>query len=261
MKRINIFYTLPLMILHLAFSACERSDYIIGGTVNESNYVDKTTFDFLSSFEATKETAELIELAGIIEEVNKDITFLAPSNYAVRRYLRRLNNRALRLNPDTSEIKLTDLPSDSLAKFMKMYIVDGSFSREDIPEQGVFLETHLNGDSIRLTLDAVNTDPSAAWDGGGNPGAGYQYSNFMQSLPYLVHVQFKRGENWELSDQDRNLLDPNSGERDFKYRMYISDVVTKTGVVHVIYCGDYNYSDHYYYHTLFFFGTTNDDLL
>jgi hypothetical protein len=50
-------------------------------------------------------------------------------------------------------------------------------------------------------------------------------------------------------------------ECDQVYQMMLSDVVTNNGVVHIIYSGSYNYSDHYYYHTLFFFGTRADDLL
>lgn len=241
--------------------SCQKEDYIIGGEANETNQVDQTTFNYLKSSDVTNETAQLIELAGIQDEFNGDVTVLAPSNLAVRRYLRRLNNQALRLNPDTTLTTLNDLSADSLSKYLKMYIVDGDFSRDNIPEEGIILPTHLAGDTVRLSLDQVNTDPTAGWDGGGTPGAGYQYSNFMQSTPYLVHVHYKRGTNWEMTAQERSLINPNSSERDQVYRMYVSDVLTTTGVVHVIYCGDYNYSDHYYYHSLFFYGTTDDDLL
>lgn len=263
MKIISELKGLFYVIITVALFSCEKNDYIIGGEINESNRVEKTTFDFLASFEVTTETAELLEYAGLKDHVNGDVTFIAPSNFAVRRYLRRLNNKALRINPDTSEIKINDLHSDSLANQLKMYFVDGVFSREEIPEQGLYMETH-GGDSIRLTVEEANTDPIAAYDGGGTPGSGYQYGNFMQELPKLVYVHFKRGENWELNDQLRNSIDPDGtdgSERDFEYRMYVSDIVTTTGVVHVIYAGDKNFTNINHYHTLFFYGTTNDDKL
>jgi uncharacterized protein YhjY with autotransporter beta-barrel domain len=113
---------------------------------------------------------------------------------------------------------------------------------------------------LRLTLDESNAEPGAAWDGSGQPGQRYQYSNFMQSIPLKVSVQYKRGNNWELSPAQRVSMGYDNPECDQVYKMYISDVLTKTGAVHVIYSGDYSYSDHYYYHTLFFFGTRADDL-
>jgi len=243
------------------FSACQNEDYIIGGDVNETNIFDGTTFEWMQNSDVANETAQLFEIAGLQDELNGDVTVIAPSNYAVRRYLRRLTNQALRLDPGAAKITVNDLNADTLAKYMKMYVVDGYFSRDEIPEEGIILPTHLAGDTVRLTLDQVNIDPGTAWDGGGTPGYGYQYSNFMQSTPYLVHVHFKRGNNWEMTSQERSAINNDSPEKDQVYRMYISDVVTSTGVIHVIYYGDYNYSDHYYYHTLFFYGSRDDDQL
>jgi hypothetical protein len=83
----------------------------------------------------------------------------------------------------------------------------------------------------------------------------------MQSRPMKVTVHFKRGTKWEMSPAERVALGNDNAECDQVYKMYISDVLTNNGVVHVIYSGDYTYTDHYYYHTLFFFGTRADDLL
>lgn len=256
----KIFLCVLLFSVAILHNSCAKKDYIIGGTKNETNKVNLTSFEFLKSFEATTNTAILIERAGMINEVNGDVTIIAPSNYAINRYLRRKNNRLLRLNPNNKLMTINDIPVEEI-KEMGMYIVDKKYWSENIPEEGIILPTHKVGDTLRLTLEESNMDPGAAWDGGGQPGQGYQYSNFMQSKPKKVTVHFKRGNNWEFSPNERISMGYDKPECDQVYKMYISDVITNTGVVHVIYSGDFSYSDHYYYHSLFFFGTRADDLL
>jgi len=249
-----------LFFLSVCAASCSKNGYIIGGEKNETNKVDQTTYDFLKSFSPTTETARLIERAGKIDEVNGEVTIIAPSNYAVNRYLLRNNNRQLRLDPNSKPMTVEDIPVSELDQ-LDMYIVDKKYWSDNIPKEGIILPTHHAGDTLRLTLEESLADPGAAWDGGGEPGQGYQYSNFMQTRPLKVTVQFKRGANWEMDPQQRVSLGYDNPECDQVYAMYISDVLTTNGVVHVIYSGDYNYTDHYYYHSLFFFGTRADDLL
>lgn len=254
------FFHIYLLLLVIASGACSKNGYIIGGEKNQTNEVNMTTFDFLKSTEVTTETAKLFERAGLVNEINGDVTLIAPSNYAINRYLRRKTNRALRLDPNADDVKLEDIPTADLEQ-LKMYIVDGKYLRTELTPEGILLPTHRTGDSLRLSLVEVTAEPGTAWDGAGQPGQGYQYSNFMQSRPKKVTVHFKRGANWEMSGATRTAMGLDNPECDQVYVMYVSDVKTTTGVVHVIYAGDYSYNDHYYYHTLFFFGTRSDDLL
>jgi hypothetical protein len=248
-----------LFVSALVFSSCSK-DHIIGGEKNKTNEVNMTTYDFLKSFEVTTQTARLIEKAGLIDDVNGAVTLIAPSNFAINRYLRRKNIRLLRLDPNANEMTLEDIPEADLEQ-LNMYIVDGKFLSADLTAQGIVLPTHRAGDTLRLSLEVATAEPGTAWDGGGEPGQGYQYSNFMQSRPKKVTVHFKRGNNWEMTGAQRTAIGYDNPECDQVYKMYISDVKTTNGVVHVIYSGDYNYTDHYYYHSLFFFGTRADDLL
>src|SRR5690606_16226805 len=157
----------------------------------------------------------------------------------------RKNNRLLRLDPQSPLMTIDDIPVEELQQ-LKMYIVDKQYWSENIPEEGITLPTHLAGDTLRLYKAESNIEPGAAWDGSGVPGWGYQYSNFMQTRPMKVYVHFKRGDNWEMDPNQRVSMGYDNPECDQVYEMYISDVITTTGVVHVIYSGDYNYSDHYY---------------
>lgn len=256
----KIFLSLLLALASASLFSCSKEGYIIGGEKNETNKVDMTSSEFLKTFEATTETGRLLERAGLADEVNGDVTIIAPNNYAVNRYLRRKNNRRWRLDPSAQAMTVEDIPVADLQQ-LRIYMVKGKYLSTDLTPEGIVLPTLSAGDSLRLSLEEATAEPGAAWDGGGQPGQGYQYSNFMQSRPKKVTVHFKRGDNWEMSANQRNSMGYDNPECDQVYKMYISDVVTKTGVVHVIYSGDYTYSDHYYYHTLFFFGTRADDLL
>lgn len=255
MKRILI-----LICVTTVMVSCSQEDYVIGGETNELG-VDKTTFEFLADFEETTKTAQIFEKAGMIDEINGDVTLIAPSNYAINRYLRRRNNRRLRLDPNSELWTVEDIPVEELKENLGMYIVDGDWWRETIPAEGIILPTHKEGDSIRLTLEESSMEPGMAWDGAGTPGLGYQYSNFMQTLPKKIFVHYKRGENWELNPNERAGMNYGNPERDIVYQMLISDVLTNTGVVNVIYTPNASYTDHYYYHTLFFFGSREDDQL
>jgi len=257
MKKI---YILILSFMVLGIVACSNNSYIIGGNVQKSNKVNVTTFQFLQQDSVITETADLIKRAGLVNLVNGNVTFIAPSNFAVDRYLRRRNNRMLRLNPDTTLLTLNHISIDTLQQ-LKMYVVKGKWTRNTIPKDGIKLATLEQGDSLRLFLQKSNSEPAAAWDGAGVSGWGYQYTNWMQSDPLKVFVEFKRGEYWEETGQQRAALGFNNPETDKVYQMYLSDIETTTGVIQIPYVGNYNYQAHTYYPTLFFYGTTADDKL
>ncbi len=256
MKKISV-YSLLLPLL-LALASCTTD--IIGGSVNSTEPLDMSTYDYLLSQKETAVVAEIFDKAGLKDEINaQDVTVIAPSIYAVNRYVRRKNFN-YRAGVAETEFKIADMPAEDLAK-MSMYIFKGSHWRESIPEDGLYL-TALDGTTeVYLTLDPTNTDPGAAYDGGNTAGYGFQYSNFLESTPMLIHALFKRGENWEHSFAERKALsgELDNPECDQFYRMYVSDVRTKNGVVHVLYSSDATFSEHYFYHSLIFYGTRNDD--
>lgn len=261
MKKYLILPIQFFMVLSIFTSCTDKDDYIIGGQKNETNFFDESSFDVLSKMEATDIVAMLFEKAGLKDSVNKEnMTIIAPNKWSVSRYLRRKHNQALRTNPDAAPLTIEDIPIDTLQQ-MGMYIIPGKWWSENIPVEGVELTT-IFGNKLILSKEEKHR-PASAWDGGGNPGYGYQYSNFLQENPYIIHVHFKRGRRWEMTYSRRSALTDyyDNPECDHLYRMYVSDVMTRNGVIHVIYQGDYDFKDHYYYHTLFFFGTRKDDKL
>ena len=254
MKKILYILTISISIL---VAACDRTD-IIGGTINSTDSLSINTFEYLKSQEETEIAATLFEKAGLVDEINKEVTVISPNIWSINRYIRRKNSVNYR-DADAPRFTLDSISGEELAK-MGMYIFPGKWWRKTIPQEGVYLTSTDGKQDIFLTLDATNTDPGTAYDGGGAAGYGYQYSNFMMSEPYMIHVLFKRGKNWELTYNERYKLGLDNEECDQFYRMYVSDIRTSNGVVHVLYSGDSSFSEHYYYHSLFFFGTRSDDV-
>lgn len=238
------------MLAVLAFSCNDDKDYIIGGTVNETNKVDLTTFDYLNSLDETKIVATLFEKAGLKEVINGDVTLVAPNVWSVNRYLRRRYIQLLRSNPSADSLTIDDISAEDLKK-MGMYILPGKLSSETIPEGGKIMKAY-DGTEVCISVDEVDRDPGAA---------SYSYSSFMEDVPNIIHIHYKRGANWEWTALERSSLTNyyDNPECDHVYRMYLSNVITKNGVVHILYSGDAGFSDHTYYHCLFDFGKISDD--
>jgi hypothetical protein len=261
MKRTIILIALTSMLA----VACHKDDSI-GGTVNSTDAMDLTTFEWMSQTDETAVVAQLFEMAGMVDDINGEVTIVGPSKWSVQRYIRRRNKPYRDGVAGATEFKLEDLTPAELAQ-MGMYVFPGKWDSKALAEQGAQYLTSLDGSQeIYLSLEKASADPGAAWNGEGNPGVGYQYGNFMMSNPMLVYVVFKRGVNWEVDDKTglpsyyaRYTLGLTSAETDQAYRMYLSDVRTKNGIVHIVVMGNTAYAERYHYHTLFFYGTRNDD--
>lgn len=256
MKMKRYIYLIAALTIGLAAVSCEEMGSI-GGTVNSTDPLDITSFEWLQAQEETAVVAQLFEKAGLKDVVNGPVTVIAPNQWSVNRYIRR-HNSINRKPQDDPRYTLDSLFQEDLSR-MQMYIYEGVWNVDEIPEDGIYLTSIDGSQEIYLSYDEVNTDPTAAYDGGNVAGNGYQYSNFLMSHPKVLHVLFKRGEEWELDYLIRTTMGFDNEECDQAYKMYVSDIKTKNGVVHVLYVGDSAYAEQYYYHSLFFYGTRSDD--
>jgi len=243
-------------IAALMLVSCQKMGSI-GGTVNSTAQLDITTSQWLAAQDETAVVADLFKAAGLEDTIDGEVTVISPNKWSVNRFLRR-HNSVNRKAANEPKYDMDSLLAEDLSQ-LKMYVFPGIWGIEEIPEEGVYL-TALDGiTEIFLKYEDTNTDPTAAYDGGNVAGAGYQYSNFLMSQPKVLHVLFKKGDNWELDYLSRNTLGFDNPECDQAYKMYVSNVRTSNGVVHVLYVGDSAYAEQYYYHSLFFYGTRSDD--
>lgn len=240
----------------LMLASCEKMG-TIGGSKNSTEPLDISTSEWLASQEETAVVAKLFEAAGLNDVIDGEVTLIAPNKWSVNRFIRR-HNSINRKPADEPRYDLDSLMQEDLSQ-MKMYIYEGLWTLNDIPEEGVILKSIDGKQEVKLSYDEVNSDPTAAYDGGNAAGAGYQYSNFLMTSPRVLHALFKRGEAWEFNYLDRLSMGFDAEECDQAYKMYVSNIRTKNGVVNVLYVGDSAYAEQYYYHSLFFYGTRQDD--
>ena len=244
----------------MLFTSCATDT--IGGTVSDINEnLNMTAWEWLEVNEPT--VALCFEKGGykeILNDPEEDLMVLSPNRYAVSRYIKRRNVDFRSGKEGAVEFKISEI-EDSNAALMSMYIFKGAITRDDIKagDEGKFLTAIDDSTEVYFTLDYTNTDPGTAYDGGNAPGAGFQYSNFLQQTPELFHAMFKRGVEWELDPVLRESMGFANAETDQRYRMMLSDIRVKNGVIHVLYCGDATHAEHYYYHSLFFYGTREMD--
>ena len=236
----------------------------IGGTVASlDENLDKTAWEWLEANEP--DVAFLFEKGGYKDLLNnpeEDLMVLSPNKYAVSRYVKRRNYDYRKSGEiyDSLKFNLSEI-EDTNSALMGMYIYKGAITRDDIKagDEGKYITAIDDSTEVYFTLDYTNTDPGTAYDGGGAPGYGFQYSNFLQQTPELFHALFKQGAEWELDPVAREAMKFDNPETDQRYRMMLSDIRVKNGVIHVLYCGDATHAEHYYYHTLFFYGTRTMD--
>ena len=251
----NIIKTLGFVMFVSLFASCNK-DYIIGGDPNPTNRVNMTTLEYLKSMPETEGAAYLFEQAGMTDLINSEVTVFAPGSWAINRYLRRKYNVDRVNTPEMDPYTIEDIPNLEDMQQMGMYVTKGLFTMDAIPEEGLFVKMENAADDADkmeayLTVDVIEKD----WTGDD------EYSYWLETQPKLLHILFKRGANWEFNVEDRVGMKGPDGEQyydapecDHYYRMWISNVVTTTGVVNVLYAGELDYNSHYYYHTLFFFG-------
>src|SRR5574344_989973 len=87
----TILYAFLTAAVYLGTVSCERTD-IIGGSVNNTDSLDISTYELLASNEETAVVAELFQKAGLVQEINGDVTVISPNKWSVNRYLRRKNS-------------------------------------------------------------------------------------------------------------------------------------------------------------------------
>lgn len=256
--------TILLLAVAAFFSALTISctTDTIGGTVASlDENLEMTAWEWLEANEP--DVAFCFEKGGykaLLNDPNEDLMILSPNKYAVSRYVRRRNVDFRAGKEGAVEFKLSEI-EDTNSALMSMYIFKGAITRDDMKagDEGRYLKAIDDSTEVYFTLDYTNTDPGTAYDGGGSPGYGFQYSNFLQQTPELFHAMFKRGAEWELSAVAREGMGFQNVETDQRYRMMVSDIRVKNGVIHVLYCGDATHAEHYYYHPLFFYGTREMD--
>ena len=222
-NRKNIF--LMIVVISIFFFGCEKTGYLDDGGVHPTN-VDMTTYDFLASHPYFDTLIMLIDKAGLKETINGDVTFFAPTDFGIKRYLRANWADALGLDAFADPVELDDIPLQTLQDSLKMYIIPGKINRNDMSSEGEVYTTLL-GNEVKISLEErPNLFPYTEPVGGAAWWA--TFPAIVSSYPSYVFYTMIVGE----LDTPEN--PPAEGEIDKEVLIQTSGIETTNGVLHVL---------------------------
>jgi len=205
------------------FFGCEKQGYLIDGGLHNPK-VEMTTYDYLKTKSVFDTLVLLIDKAGLRETINGDVTFFAPTDFAVTNYVNTKKADVLAVNP-FSNFTLDDIPVSTLRDSLKMYIVPGKINRDDMTAEGKTYTT-LMGNRVHIALVPVQD----------------AYTNIVKTWPQYVFFTKIVGAGLDVPGTV-----PPAAELDIKNVCQTSGIITNTGILHVIENS----------HTMFYFVQTN----
>lgn len=215
MKKSNILIAKGGWVLLLAvllFTACKKDDHFIGGSPT-NDHVDMTTYDYLKANPLFDTLILLIDKAGLKETINSNITFMAPTDYSIKQFLKaRTKELQEELNDENVTYTIDSLKAPELRDSLMAYMYDGKIQRSDLSlEQQVYKNKVGEDFSIRLK----KTDQY-----GGILSAGVRYIYVAKVINGL--------------DPDPLPDDFPQDDRDKEDILQTTGIITKTGILHVL---------------------------
>ena len=215
MKKLEIFIAKGgwgLLLAVLLFTACKKDDHFKGGSPTNAQ-TDLTTYDYLKANPLFDTLISLIDKAGLKETVNSNVTFMAPTDYSIKQFLKaRTKELQLELNDENVQYTLDSLKTPELRDSLMAYIFDGKIQRSDLSLEQQLYKNKMGEDfSIRLKKSD---------DYGGILSAGVQYMYVAKIINGLDPDPLP--DNFLDDDKDRESVLQTSG------------IITKTGILHVL---------------------------
>lgn len=215
MKKLKIFIAKGgwgVLLAALLFTACKKDDHFIGGS-STNDHTELTTYDYLKANPLFDTLILLIDKAGLKETVNSNITFVAPTDYSIKQFLKiRTRELQIALNDENVLYTLDSLKAPELHDSLMAYMFDGKIQRSDLSlEQQVYKNKVGEDFSIRLK----KTDQY-----GGILSAGVRYIYVAKIINGL--------------DPDPLPDDFPEEDRDKESLLQTTGIITKTGILHVL---------------------------
>lgn len=236
MKKISLLNIALLVSIILIMMACNKKNYITGGTPeNVNQYKSMTTYDYLKSDPLYDTLVQVIDAAGLEDKINtQGTTFFVPTDYSVFNYL----------NMRTIVDQQTDVNAkfglDSLIYYLQndinntkdsllMYLINQPLPYSVLTNTGTFYPTELAGDSVIVSYEYTKD---------GTLG----YNSVVSTAPQIVYFT-QVWYPYDLSDANpAGQIPPNIGVHTL---VKTSGIMTQTGIVNVLESS----------HVLFFYGT------
>nr|WP_294875830.1 fasciclin domain-containing protein [uncultured Pedobacter sp.] len=210
--KIKLSYILTLFSFCLAFTACKKNDYIIGGDLHDP-HVNMTTYDFLKTKPLFDTLVVLIDKAGLKEEINGSNTFFAPTDYSIKALLAR-RTLVIQQKYQDENIKYTldSLPIPELRDSLRSHLFAGKINREQLSLENKVFKS-LSGEDFSILLKEVDS-----------------YTGPVTTKPqYLFLTKIRNG-----LDPDPIPDDYPDEDRDIIELVQTSGILTTNGVLHVL---------------------------
>lgn len=178
-----------IAIANIMLASCKKN-YIIGGKL-ESTTTNLTTYDYLKNnrFKMFDTLLMLVDKAGLKDVINqKGITFYAPTDFSINRYLQKKTLAAQKIDPFAQYTIDTlikyDLPT--FADSIKTYIISKTITYASLTSTGVVLSTAKSDARVVVSYEQT-TDPNLGYNPAVNtiPQVEY-YSLVIGPLPSPV---------------------------------------------------------------------------
>lgn len=190
----------------VALFSCEKDNYLIDGGISDAN-VGTTTMDFIKSHPQLDTMAILLERAGLADQVNGNSTLFVPNNVSIRRYTDKVVTELRKVDP-LAQYTISDIPTDTLSKYLGAYVFAEKITRADMVKEGK-IYTAVNGEMRRISLEPdVNS-----------------YANELSSPPEYVYYTYKGGDTWDDWDDI---------DDDTRIIIRTSNLISTNGVIHVL---------------------------
>ena len=199
----------------MGFVACKK-DYLSGGTILNPN-VNLTTYDYLKTNPIFDTLVLLIDKAGLKDEINGDITFFAPTDYAIQSLINiRTLEIQIKYNDENITYTIDSFPVNELRDSLRSYLFDNKITRNDV---------YLNAD--KLYKNNINDQFSVLLREGEPIPPTTTKPQYMHIVKVIKGLDEKDADGYPVDGipdekKDRDELIQTSG------------IITTTGVLHVI---------------------------
>jgi len=220
MKHIFLKTATVLMIVY-TLASCKKSQIIDGGVSDP--HVNMTTYDYLknNSWHLFDTTLLLIDKAGMKDVINGDVTFFAPTNYCINKYLAARRDAARKISEKldyTLDSLFKEFTPQMLRDSLGRYCFKGKINRDQMTEKGQSFESLTTGAPLWLYLTKYT----------------YINSGMMTTTGFLVSARRVIGDPDIMVNNQ--LVDPSGDPKltDVATICQTSGILTTNGVVHVM---------------------------
>lgn len=190
-------------------ASCKKDHYLGGSPTNA--HTDLSTYDYLKANPLFDTLILLIDKAGLKETVNSKITFVAPTDYSIKRFLNiRTTELQKKANNENLKYTIDSLKIPELKDSLMAYMFDADIQREGLSTEITVFKNKVN-EQFGFKIIYGSDDVISA------------------GIPYMYMSKVING-----VDPSPLPTDFPDADKDKEYVLQTTGILTKNGVLHVL---------------------------